>query len=244
MVIAGAVIAVALALVGGVLAVVMTPRPAPPAVRTAAPRPAPMPPRPLRVSDLSTPRSGSHALDVAPPTQGYGAVDPVAQIPWALAIAQGWAEDARLERVDVERLRPDGTANVADDPQGSLGYRFLSPSRIADLRSRARTSAAAEAVTELHIRVSNGKPRVLFLPTRAAAMRPRGNAPPHPSVLPAVTLVPRLQRDSRYAAPFLSGYLVHLEDEGWVWYLAPLSGDSVPRVRATDGRAWPYRRGR
>jgi hypothetical protein len=245
MVIAGAVIAVALALVGGVLAVVMTPpRAEPPTVPTAAPRPAPTPPRPLRVSDLAAPRTGSHVLDVAPPTQGYGAVDPVAQIPWALAIAQGWAEDARLERVDVGRLRPDGTTNVADDPQGSLGYRFLSPARIADLRSRARTSSVAEAVTELQIHVAKGQPRVVFLPTRAGAMRPRPAAPPHPTVLPATALVSRLQRDARYTAPYLSGYLVHLEDEGWVWYLSPLGSDSVPRIRARDARPWPYRRGR
>lgn len=189
MVIAGLIIAAAVALVGGILAVVATARrPEAAVARATAPRPAPAPSGPLRVSDLGAPRIGSHMLDVAPPAQGYGAVDPVAQIPWALAIAQGWAEDARLERVDVERLRPDGTANVADDPQGSLGYRFLSP----------------------------------------AHRRP--------------ALVPRLQRDARYTAPYLSGYLVHLETEGWVWYLTPLGSESVPRIRATDARPWPYRR--
>ena len=234
----------AVALVGAILAIVTRSEPRPIAVPAAAARPAPAPPRPLRVSDLATPRTGSHAVDVAPPPQGYGAVDPVAQIPWALTIAQGWAEDARLERVDVDRLRPDGTTNVADDPQGGLGYRFLSPSRLAELRSRARTSSVAEGVAELHLRVTKGQPRVLFLPSRAAAMRPRPAPPPHPTVLPTTTLMPRLQRDSRYAAPFLSGYLVHIDGEGWVWYLSPLSGDSVPRVRATDARPWPYRRAR
>jgi hypothetical protein len=60
--------------------------------------------------------------------------------------------------------------------------------------------------------------------------------------LPLTTLVPALQRVERYRAPFLKGYLIHLDDEGWVWYFSPLSGESLPRVRASDGKPWPYRR--
>jgi hypothetical protein len=36
--------------------------------------------------------------------------------------------------------------------------------------------------------------------------------------------------------------MIHSAGEGWVWYLSTLSGrDSIPRVRAKDGRVWPYR---
>jgi hypothetical protein len=42
--------------------------------------------------------------------------------------------------------------------------------------------------------------------------------------------------------PFYKGYLIHLEREGWVWYLSTLSGDdSIPRRRARDARFYPYR---
>lgn len=241
--IAAAVVALGLGVVGVVIAVVATPRRPVPAVvvSPASPRP-PARPKALRVSDLAAAPPGSHVLDVAPPAGGYGAMDPVAQVPWALAIAQGWAEDARLERVDAERVRPDGTVNAADDPQGAVWYRFMSPAHLRDLRERATTSTRAEGVSEIQVRVSEGRPRVLLLQTRAASVRRREAAPPHPSVLPLTRLVPGLQRDVRYAAPFLTGYLVHIEDEGWVWYLSPLSGDSLPRVRATDARPWPYRR--
>ena len=41
--------------------------------------------------------------------------------------------------------------------------------------------------------------------------------------------------------PFFQGYLIRLEDEGWCWYISTLSGSpDIPRVRARDGRAWPY----
>jgi hypothetical protein len=55
-------------------------------------------------------------------------------------------------------------------------------------------------------------------------------------------LVARARRGGHPPAPFLKGYLIHLDDEGWVWYLSKLGGESLPRVRAGDGRVWPYRR--
>ena len=43
--------------------------------------------------------------------------------------------------------------------------------------------------------------------------------------------------------PFYNGYLIHLEREGWVWYLQSLSRrDSLPRIRARDGAPYPYPR--
>ena len=41
--------------------------------------------------------------------------------------------------------------------------------------------------------------------------------------------------------PLFRGYMTHLPGEGWVRYLSTLSGrDSIPRIRAADGRQWPY----
>lgn len=34
--------------------------------------------------------------------------------------------------------------------------------------------------------------------------------------------------------------MIHLPREGWVWYLTSPSGDGFPRVRARDGRRYPY----
>jgi hypothetical protein len=69
--------------------------------------------------------------------------------------------------------------------------------------------------------------------------------PPYPSrVLPLTEVARRLGSDERFARPFLEGYMIFLDDEGWVWYLSPLArgSESLPRVRATDGRPWPWRR--
>ena len=40
--------------------------------------------------------------------------------------------------------------------------------------------------------------------------------------------------------PYYSAYMIHLPREGWVWYFSSPSGDSFPRVRARDGRPYPY----
>jgi hypothetical protein len=52
--------------------------------------------------------------------------------------------------------------------------------------------------------------------------------------LTAVLAAARMQR-GWIDKPFYSGYMIHLRDEGWVWYLSTLGRESEPRVRALDG---------
>ncbi len=113
---------------------------------------------------------GFHPLNVTPPPSGYASLDAVAALPWAVTIAQAWANDARLERIDVERLHPDGLLNVADDEEAHVTYRFVSPNRMSDLRRRADLSANAEVQTEFWVRVQNGHPTVMA-PTTPAALQ-------------------------------------------------------------------------
>lgn len=197
-----------------------------------------------RLADLGALGGGGGwvTLELAPPppaTGGYAALDPVAALPWALTAAQAWRGDVALERIDVTRMRADGTVNVADDPEGEVMFRFLSPSGIAEWRRQSKLSTRAEADYGLFVKLGAG--RITALVVRG---RPNDDAAPdYPSrVLPARDLMGRLGRDARFAElPFLSGYMIELDDEGWVWYLAPLSGGSLPRARARDGRIWPYR---
>jgi hypothetical protein len=187
---------------------------------------------------------GNHDLDAAPPAGGFAAVDAVATLPWALSIAQSWSPDARLERIDVGRLRPDGTVNVQDDPEAVIGYRFRSPSRVAALLEQGRLRSSARSAVGLFLVVERGKLRALV--NESTATSERGDAvPPHPSVLPLARLVTLAPVEKLLdGAPFLSGYLIHSEDEGWVWYFSTLAGESKPRVRGRDGAVWPYRRAR
>ena len=67
----------------------------------------------------------------------------------------------------------------------------------------------------------------------------------HPAVLPLSKLIAVSSVEELLSGvPFLSGYLIHLTDEGWVWYFSTLAGEGKPRVRASDGAVWPYPRGR
>jgi hypothetical protein len=193
------------------------------------------------ISGLGSMTLGRHALDAAPPAGGYGAFDAMAQVPWAMTIAQGWAQDARLERIDVNRVRPDGSVNLADDADASVRYRFYSPHAAKVLLARRQTSARATAITALWVDVANGRPSAMAIEDDSQRFAAR-ELIRHPEALPLAQLIPTLQRAGRYRAPFLKGYLIHLDGEGWVWYFSPLSGDQLPRVRASDAKPWPYRR--
>ncbi len=193
--------------------------------------------RPVKPSDLSADR-GWQVLDVTPPPGGAGSLEAVTAIPWAVSLAQGWRNDARLERVDVVKLRPDGLVNARDDGAASVMYRFLSPSLLEEQRRQADLGKS-DVKAGLFLEVKQGEVRALVVSAHA-----RGEAlPPHPASLPLKGILEGVDRAGKLPAkPFYSGYLIHLEREGWVWYLSTLSRqESIPRARAADGRPYPYR---
>ncbi len=191
------------------------------------------------VADLSrlTPDRIDVPLTVSAPPSPLERFDPAASLPWALAIAQGWQRDARLERIDAERLRPEGTVDVAGDPDAEVLYRFWSPAQIEEFHRRADLQKDAKATCEFWLRLAGGK-----ILGRVLDGRPDDDPlPPFPEIPPLVTTFATLtSRPGFPMKPFFDGYLLHLPDEGWVWYLHTLGGQSLPRVRARDGRQWPY----
>lgn len=211
---------------------------------TTSATPGPSKPARFVPSDLRTAAAGSYEVDAAPPAGGYSAVDAVTALPWALTIAQAWAQDARLERIDVTRMRPGGTLNVQDDPEAVLRYRFRSPARIAALVEQARLSTSARAAVGLFVSIERGTLRASINESTRVSERDSAT-PPNPAVLPLVKLVAVPTVGKLIAdVPFLSGYAIHLADEGWVWYFSTLAGESKPRVRGRDGAVWPYSRAR
>jgi hypothetical protein len=189
---------------------------------------------------------GFHDLETTPPPGGYASVDAVAGLPWALAIAQAWSADARIERIDVERMRPDGSVNAADDAESKVTYRFTSPDRSEELYRRAETSGKAEVDNELWVQLGGGRAQVIAHYNSAsfarAMERVKARAPGHPAVLPLTELVarPGAKRTLR-PLPFYRGYLIYNQTEGWVWYFSTLANESFPRIRARDGSPYPYR---
>lgn len=234
----GSVASVVAGLVAGWRAVESTATPLIQAVATAVATPARK-----TTADLENLPWGHHELDVAPPPGGYASVDPLAALPWALPIAQAWESDAQLERIDISRLRPDGTLNVQDDIDAELRFRFLSPSAITRLRQQARIQANAQGQVGLWVTVKGGEASVYVDQRPVQAVR-GDEAPPYPQramALPALFERPAV-REIVSDLPFLKGYLISLEREGWVWYFSSLANESLPRVRASDGAVWPYRR--
>lgn len=176
-------------------------------------------------------------LAVSPPPTALAAFDPAASLPWALAIAQGWQRDVRLERIDAERVRPDGTLDLAGDPEAEVLYRFWSPSRIEEFRRQADLNRDAKVTCEFWLQVEKGA-----VTARVLDGKPDDDPlPPFPEIPPLTATFATLGAKPDFPRkPFFDGYLLHLPDEGWVWYLQTLSGESLSRVRARDGRQYPY----
>jgi hypothetical protein len=202
---------------------------------------------PIPVARLAEPAfAGRHPLAAAPPPGGLGAIDPVAGLPWALALAQVWHSDVKLERIDVERLRPDGTVNVQDDPAAGVTYRFVSPSRFQALRERANLEADPKGDHEFWIQLEKGGIAAYELSSHAAFATDDEAAEIAALTWPKSLALARILENAAGRpgfpeVPFYKGYLIRLEREGWCWYLSTLSGSpSIPRVRASDGRVWPY----
>jgi hypothetical protein len=207
------------------------------AARAAAARAgAPLAPAELASLDGT---GGWRSVTVAAPPGDWARVDPVAAMAWMDDVARAWDADARLHRVDVKKVAEDGTIDLTSE-DAELGFRYVSPSRIAAWTAAADRQGNVEGVYGLMVSVKGRDARALVQRGRPD----RADVPPAAATsLPMADLLARARRNKAWVPkPFYQGYLIRLRDEGWVWYLHSLSGrDSLPRVRAKDGRVWPYR---
>ena len=202
-------------------------------------------PATLTLTDLDDLSPGYHTLDAAPPSSGYASFDAIGALPWAVTIAQAWVGDARLDRIDVVRVQPDGLIDVADDREAEVTYRFVSPDRVKELRRRADLSANANVQTEFWVRVKGGQASVIAPTTPAALLAFRD----HEGAAARAPQRAAARRDIRQACGvvrssmrrFTRAICCTLEGEGWVWYFSTLSGEPLPRVRSTDAKTYPYK---
>lgn len=184
-------------------------------------------------------KGGWRTVSVDPPPGGWSRVDPVAAIAWARDIARPWAPDAVLYRVDVKKVGEDGLIDLTSD-DAELGFRWVSPGRMEAWRKEADLKGDVEGVYGMLMQVGRREMRVLV-------ERGRPNPTQYPKTSAESTAMPALLARARtqknwVTKPFYQGYLIRLDDEGWVWYLNSLSGrDSIPRLRAKDGKTYPYR---
>ena len=79
-------------------------------------------------------------------------------------------------------------------------------------------------------------------PAALLALRDQDALPPEPpQAMPLAATFEKLAAHPPFKASFYSGYLLYADGEGWVWYLSTLDGESLPRVRSADGKAFPYK---
>jgi hypothetical protein len=195
--------------------------------------------RPLSLTELPTYKErGQRQVNASPPG-GWKAFDPVAGVPWAMEIAQAWAPDARLTRIDLGLIAGDGTADLTGDRQDTIGYRFVSPSRIAQWAKIADSDVNAAAAYELFLRLGQGQAVVYVHSGRP----PDDPPPPALEALPLRDVLARARQNKRFPShPAYTGFMIHSDRSGWIWYFASLSRrDTIPQVRARDAAVYPWR---
>ena len=178
---------------------------------------------------------GWRVLATDPPVGGFTDFDPVASLPWAIAIGRAWASDAVVTRVDVGRVAATGAVDLSGEQ--SSGYRFASPGRHRQWITETDTGGRPVTATGLMVQITATEVRALPYEERVEP------GAPAPVSLPLAEILERARRNPAFAdKPYYAGYLIHLPREGWVWYFRAISGTSgYPRVRARDGRTYPYR---
>jgi hypothetical protein len=193
--------------------------------------------RPTAPADLANlPQGGGwKVLATAPPVGGFADFDPVASLPWATAIGRAWASDAVITRVDIGRLATTGAVDLSGEQ--SSGYRFASPGRHRQWINETDAGGRPVTATGLMLQIKGTDVRALPYEERFEP------GAPAPASLPLAQILERARRNPAFAdKPYYSGYLIHLPREGWVWYFRGLGTSSgFPRVRARDGRTYPYR---
>jgi hypothetical protein len=196
--------------------------------------------RPLAPAELtSLTEGGWRHVQAQPPPSGWTAFDPVVGMEWASGIARAWAADAVLTRLEVTRVAADGTLDLTGSLGDAAEYQFVSPSRIADWEHRANREVDARAVYGLTMRVAEQ-----HVTANVRRGRPRSSTPlPPADTLPLRDVFSRARKQPSFAEhPFYTGQLTYLPKEGWVWHFQSLSQrERIPRVRARDGRVFPYR---
>ena len=191
--------------------------------------------RPIPPADLaSAPQGGGwKVLATTPPEGGFTDFDPVASLPWAMAIGRAWASDAVLTRIDVGRVSATGVVDLGGE--AGSGYRFVSPGRHQRWTNETDAGAKSLTATGLMLEIKGTQVRALPHEERTEA------SVPAPESLPLAEILERARGGRGFEdKPYYAGYLIHLPREGWVWYFRAVSGSTgYPRVRARDGRSYP-----
>jgi hypothetical protein len=193
--------------------------------------------RAIAPADLaSAPRGGGwKVLAATPPAGGFTDFDPVGSLPWAMGIGHAWASDAVLTRIDVGRVSATGAVDLGGEQVS--GYRFASPGRHQQWINETDAGGKPVTATGLMLQLKGSEVRALPYEERYEP----GAA--SPVSLPLAEILERARRGRGFEdKPYYAGYLIHLPREGWVWYFRAVSGTTgYPRVRARDGRVYPYR---
>ncbi|QQR73390.1 MAG: hypothetical protein IPJ17_18195 [Holophagales bacterium] len=167
----------------------------------------------------------------------------------------------RLDRADVERMRPDGTANCRDDAAAEVLCRFVSPGRVEEFERQRDLADGVEGEWELWVTIRRGAVWVRtirsgslppYLERSTASVRERVDSaagevrllPPLPAIPPLRQTVSRAAQDRRWVArPFYKAYLLYAPDRGWAWSIGGIAGrDNLPWIRASDGKMAPFDR--
>ena len=159
------------------------------------------------------------------------AFDAIANIPWAANLGRHWVSDARITRVDFDRVDSNGIVAMRGIPDAKVTYRYASPSRDkAWLESTALTEPTIE--TELMIAVTKDGVQAIKYASKPTSDKPDPEIKP-----PTCTLSQAFAAlDKAKQLPARPVYNVYLIDNGSkapAYYISTLTGSpAIPWIES------------
>lgn len=159
------------------------------------------------------------------------AFDAIANMPWAANVGRRWVSDARITRVDFDRVDQNGIVAMRGIPDAKVTYRYVSPSRgKAWLESTALTEPTIE--TQLEIAVTKDGVQAIKFASKPISDKPDPEIKP-----PTCTLSQAFAAlDKAKQLPVRPVYDVYLIDNGQkapAYYFSTLTGSpAIPWVES------------
>ena len=129
-----------------------------------------------------------------PPVGGFTDFDPVASLPWAMAIGRAWASDAVLTRIDVGRVATTGAVDLSGEQ--SSGYRFASPGRHQRWINETDAGSKPVTATGLMLQIKGTDVSALPYEERAEPGAPAPVSLPLAAILERRAAQPRVRRQA------------------------------------------------
>lgn len=158
------------------------------------------------------------------------AFDAIANLAWAADIGRHWSPDARIHRIDFDRVDKSGVLALVAIPDAKATYRYVSPTRTKAWNDSVAVTAP-DVETEMMVSVTAEGVRAIKLKARPYAENEPEIKPPSCTLAQAFAALEKAKKLPE--KPVFNGYLLDSGGMGPRYLMSTINGTgSMPSVDA------------